>query len=104
MCLPVWYVCKLGAQVIIFLSFLSKIALLEKHLGASKKEAEKICNKEYGGYVSYPKLKELHTTSLGKANTLADTDPEELEELERVKTYSVKCYLLYLVGCLVVWR
>jgi len=68
-------------------------------LGASKKEAEKICNKEYGGYVSYPKLKELYTTSLGKANTLA-----ELEELERVMTCYVKCYLLYLVGCLVVWR
>ena len=76
-------------------------ALLVKHLGVSKKEAERICNKEYDGYISYPKLRELYTTSLGRANILADTeDPEELEELERVTTYCVKCYLLYLVGCL----
>jgi len=71
------------------------------HLGVSKKEAEKICNKEYNGYISYPKLKELYTTSFGRANILADIeDPEELEELERVRTYCVKCYLLYLIGCL----
>jgi len=32
---------------------------------------------------------------------LADTeDVEELEELERVMTYCVKSYLLYLIGCL----
>jgi len=73
-------------------------ALLVKHLGVSKKEVEKICNKEFGGYISYPKLKELYTTSLRRANILANT--EDLEELEKVKTYCVKCYLLYLVGCL----
>jgi len=72
-------------------------ALLVEHLGVLKKEAERICNKEYGGYISW----ELYTTSLGRANILADAeDPEELEELERIWTYCVKCYILYLVGCL----
>ena len=66
-------------------------ALLMEHLGVSKKDAEKI-------YVSYPKLKEIYTASLGRANILADT--EDPEELERVRTYCVKSYLLYLVGCL----
>jgi hypothetical protein len=76
-------------------------ALLVRHLGASQREAEKICNREYGGYISYPKLREFYSTHLGRANILADTeDPEELEELGRVRTYCVKCYLLYLVGCL----
>jgi len=36
-------------------------ALLVRHLGVSQKEAEKICGTEYGGYISYPKLKELYT-------------------------------------------
>lgn len=52
-------------------------ALLVRHLGASKEEVEKICNKEYGGYISCPKLKDLYTTNLVRANILAD--PEELE-------------------------
>jgi hypothetical protein len=46
-------------------------ALLMNHLGASKQEAEKICNREYDGYISYPKLKEFYTTHLGRANILA---------------------------------
>jgi len=76
-------------------------ALLVRHLGVSQKEAEKICGTEYGGYISYPKLKELYTRYLGRANILADIeDPEELEELGRVKKFCVRCYLLYLVGCL----
>jgi len=57
-------------------------ALLVRHLSVSKTEAEKICGTEYGGYISYPKLKELYTRYIGRANILADTeDPEELEEL-----------------------
>ena len=73
--------------------------LLVRHLGVS--EVEKICGTEYGGYINYPKLKELYTRYLGRANILADTeDPEELEELGRVRKFCVRCYLLYLVGCL----
>jgi len=67
----------------------------------SQTEAGKIYDIEYGGYISYPKLKELYTRYLGRANILADTeDPEELEELGRVRKFCVTCYLLYLVGCL----
>jgi hypothetical protein len=77
------------------------VALLVKHLGVSQEEAEKICSKEYGGYISYPKLRELYTRYLDRANRLADLeDPGDLEELERVKTFCMKSYLLYLVGCL----
>jgi len=76
-------------------------ALLVRHLGVSQTEAEKICGTKYGGYISYPKLKELYTRYIGRANILADTeDPEELEELGRVRKFCVRCYLLYLVGCL----
>jgi len=75
--------------------------LLVEHFGVSRQEAGRIYNTEYGGYISYPKLREIYTTRLSKANQLADTqDPEELEELERVRTYCVKSYLLYLIGCL----
>ena len=57
-------------------------ALLVRHLGVSQTEAKKIRGTKYGGYISYPKLKELYTRYLGRANILADTeDPEELEEL-----------------------
>jgi len=67
----------------------------------SHAEAKKICAKEYGGYISYPKLRELYSRYLDRANRLADPeDPGDPEELERVKTFCVKCYLLYLVGCL----
>ncbi|XP_024628876.1 protein MAINTENANCE OF MERISTEMS-like [Medicago truncatula] len=76
-------------------------ALLMRHLGVSQQETEKICGTEYGGYISYPKLRELYMRYFGRANILADTeDPEEMEELQRVRTFCVKCYLLYLVGCL----
>jgi len=76
-------------------------ALLVRHLGVLQKEAEKICGTEYGGYISYPKLNELYTRYHGRANILADTgDPEELEEMGRVRKFCVTCYLLYLVGCL----
>lgn len=76
-------------------------ALLMRHLGVSQQEAEKICDTEYGGYISSPKLRELYTRYLGRANILADTeDPGEMERLQRVMTFCVKCYLLYLVGCL----
>ena len=73
-------------------------ALLVRHLGVSETEAEKICSTEYGGYISYPKLRELYTRYLDRANRLADL--EDPGELERVRTVCVKCYLLYLVGCL----
>jgi len=76
-------------------------ALLVRHLGVSQKESEKICGTEYGGYISYPKLKELYTRYLGRANILADTeDPEELEELGRVRKILCEVYLPYIVGCL----
>jgi len=76
-------------------------ALMVRHLGVSQTEAKKICGTKYGGYISYPKLKELYTRYFGRANILADTeDPEELEELEKVRKFCVRCYLLYLVGCL----
>ncbi|XP_039690598.1 protein MAIN-LIKE 1-like [Medicago truncatula] len=75
--------------------------LLMTYLGVSQNEAQKICNQEYGGYISYPRLREFYTSYLGRANVLAGTeDAEELEELARVRTYCVRCYLLYLVGCL----
>jgi hypothetical protein len=62
--------------------------LMVRHLGVSQTEAEKICGTEYSGYISYPKLKEFYTRYLGRANILADTeDPEELEELERVRKF-----------------
>ncbi|XP_039684137.1 protein MAINTENANCE OF MERISTEMS-like [Medicago truncatula] len=71
------------------------------YLGVAQHEAEKICNHEYGGYISYPRLRDFYTWYLGRANVLAGTeDLEEVEELERVRTYCVRCYLLYLVGCL----
>jgi len=69
-----------------------------RHLGVSEREAEKIAATEYGGYISYPKMKKLYTRHLGRANILADT--EDPEELERVWNFCVRCYLLYLVGCL----
>ncbi|XP_039687613.1 protein MAINTENANCE OF MERISTEMS-like [Medicago truncatula] len=76
-------------------------ALLMTYLGVAHHEAEKICNQEYGGYISYPRLRDFYTSYLGRANVLAGTeDPEEVEELERFRTYCVRCYLLYLVGCL----
>jgi len=76
-------------------------AFLVRHLGVSQTEEEKICGTEYGGYISYPKLKELYTRYLGRANILADIeDPQALEELGRVRKFCVRCYLLYLVGCL----
>jgi len=78
-----------------------RVALLLRHLGVSLEEAEKICAIEYGEYISYPKLRELYTRYLDRANRLADLeDPGEAEELERVRTFCLKCYLLYLVGCL----
>jgi len=49
-------------------------ALLVRHLGVSQMEAEKICGTEYGGYISYPKPKELYTRYPGRANILADTE------------------------------
>jgi len=76
-------------------------ALMVRHLGVPQMEAEKIWGTEYGGYISYPKLKELYTRHLDRAKILADTeDPEEMEKLDRVRTFCVKCYFLYLVGCL----
>jgi hypothetical protein len=76
-------------------------ALMVRHLGVSQADAEKNCGEEYGGYISYPKLRELYTRYLDRATRLADPeDPGDPEELERVRTFCVKCYLLYLVGCL----
>jgi len=76
-------------------------ALLVGHLSVSQTKAEKIWGTEYGWYISYPKLRELYTRYLDRANRLVDAeDPEEMEELERVRKFCVRCYLLYLVGCL----
>jgi len=66
--------------------------LLVRHLGVSQTEAEKICGTEYGGYISYPKLRELYTRYLDRANRLVDIeDPEEMKELERVIKFCVRC-------------
>jgi len=74
------------------------VALLMNHLGVSQQEATKIVEKEYGGYISYPKPRQLYTRYLDRANRLADPeDPGDEEELQRVRTFCVKCYLLYLV-------
>ena len=65
--------------------------LLVRHLGVSQTEAEKICGTEYGGYISYLKVRELYTRYLDRANRLVDTeDPEEMEELERVRKFCVR--------------
>jgi len=75
--------------------------LMVRHLGVSKADAEKNCGEEYGGYISYKSLREYYTRHLDSATRLADLeDPGDLEELGRVRTACVKCYLLYLVGCL----
>jgi len=75
--------------------------LMVRHLGVSQADAEKICDKEYGGYISYPAMRELYTRYLDRAIRLADLeDPGDPQELERVRIACVKCYLLYLVGCL----
>jgi len=75
--------------------------LLVRHLGVSQTDAEKICGTEYDRYISFPKLRELYTRYLDRANRLVDTEyPEEMEELKRVRKFCVRCYLLYLVGCL----
>lgn len=61
--------------------------LLMTYLGVSQNEAQKIYNQEYGGYISYPRLREFYTSYLCMANILAGTeDAEELEELARVRT------------------
>ena len=66
--------------------------MMEWHLGVSQEEAEKICATEYGGYISYPKLRELYTRYLDRANRLVDIeDPEEMKELERVIKFCVRC-------------
>ena len=72
-----------------------------RHLGVSQADVEKNLGEEYGGYIIYSKLRELYMRYLDRATRLAD--PEDLgdeEELQRVMTACVKCYLLYLVGCL----
>ncbi|XP_039685139.1 protein MAINTENANCE OF MERISTEMS-like [Medicago truncatula] len=68
-----------------------RATLMVRHLGVSEREAEKIYDTEYDGYISYPKLKELYTRHFGRANIFADTkDPEEMEELERVRNFCVR--------------
>jgi len=58
-------------------------------------------NEEYGGYISYKALREYYEGYLDSATRLSDPQTlEEVQELERVRTACVKCYLLYLVGCL----
>jgi hypothetical protein len=56
------------------------------------------CKDEYGAFVSYKTLKtyyEDHATRMRDAQTL-----EDVHERNRRRTACVKCYLLYLVGCL----
>ena len=72
--------------------------LMVRHLGVSQADAEKNCSEEYGGYISYKSLREYYTRYLDRATKLMD--PGDPEELERVMTACVKCYLLYLGGCL----
>jgi len=75
--------------------------LMVRHLGVSQADALKNCGEEYGDYISYKMLREYYLTYLDTATRLADPeDPGDLEELERIMTTCVKCYLLYFVGCL----
>ena len=64
------------------------VALLVRHLGVSQTETEKICGTKYGGYISYPKLRELYMRYLDRANRSADIeDPKEMEESVRVRNF-----------------
>jgi hypothetical protein len=74
-----------------------------RHLGVKQAVAMKNCREEYGGYTSYKLLRQYYETYLDSATRLADIedpDTREEQELQRVRTACVKCYLLYLVGCL----
>ena len=75
--------------------------LMVRHLGVTQAVVVKNCNEEYGGYISYKMPREYYEGYLDSATRLSDPQtPEEEQELERVMTGCVKCYLLYLVGCL----
>jgi len=77
------------------------VDLMVRHLGVTQAVAVKNYNEEYGGYISYKALREYYEGYLDGATRLVDpSDPGDPQELERVRTACVKCYLLYLVGCL----
>jgi len=75
--------------------------LMVRHLGVTQAAVEKNCVKEYGGYISYKALREYYEGYMDAATRLADAeDPGVEQELERARTACVRCYLLYLVGCM----
>jgi len=69
-----------------------------RHLGVSPADALKNCDEEYGGYISHRTLREYYSSYLDTTTRLAD--PGDPKELQRVRTSCVKCYLWYLIGCL----
>ena len=75
--------------------------LMVRHLGVMQAIAVANCNDEYSAYVSYKTLRKYYEDYLDAATRLSDAHTqEEVQELRRVRTACVKCYLLYLVGCL----
>lgn len=77
------------------------VDLMVRHLGVTQAEAVENCKGEFGAYISYKALRKYYEDYLDVATRLLDAQtPEEVEERGRVKTACVKCYLLYLVGCM----
>ena len=59
------------------------------------------CKDEYGAYINYKELRKYYEDYLNDAIRLSDAQtPKEVQKLGRVRNAYVKCYLLYLVGCL----
>jgi len=78
-----------------------EVELMLRHLGVTHAEAVKNCKGEFSAYISYKALRKYYEDYLDAASKLSDAQtPEELQKLGRVRTACVKCYLLYLVGCL----
>jgi len=75
--------------------------MMVRHLDVMEAVAEKICGEEYGAYIGYKTSREYYENYLDVATRLAEAeDPGVEQELQRVRTACVKCYLLYLVGCM----
>ena len=77
------------------------VELMVAYLGVPQTVAVKICKNEYGTYISYKILKMLYENHLSVATRLKDAHMmDEIHERYRHMDTCVKCFLLYLVGCL----
>jgi len=75
--------------------------LMVVHLGVPRTVAVKTCKDEYGACIGYKTLKNLYEDHLSAATRLIDAQmTEHIHERDRRRTACVKCFLLYLVGCL----